>query len=275
MFKTILSVIGTAQAERDLKIAIGLCGETGAHLSALVAAMAPPPGGRYATLAPSWLEARERDRTELAANVAQLRERLAEADISFDIDGIYAEVAGTGYDIGERALYADLVLLGPGACEDEDLKHQVVSGAIFQAGRPLLVGAPLRPTTLRPRRILLAWNSRAQAAHAVRDALALMKAAETVRVTMVDPVPGLRASGGEPGADVATYLARHGVNVTVDTLPGTRRTVADALQKHAVDMDADLIVMGAYGHSRMRELVFGGATRSMLGNTNFPVLMAH
>jgi nucleotide-binding universal stress UspA family protein len=92
---------------------------------------------------------------------------------------------------------------------------------------------------------------------------------------MVDPSAALRASGEEPGADIAAYLARHGINVTVDTLPSAGRSVVQVLQQHAVDVASDVIVMGAYGHSRLRELVFGGVTRSMLEAARPPVLMAH
>lgn len=274
-FKTILSVIGTSQSDRDVKVATDLCSEVGAHLSIFVVAMAPAPTGRYETLAPAWLGHRERCLQDLAKQVGHIRSRLASSGLSFDVDSIFSEFTGVGYDIGERALYADLVVVGPAACEDEDLKRQVVGGGLFQARTPLLLCAPGKTTSLHPKTVLLAWDSRPQAARAVRDALEIMRAAGSVHVAMVDPVSVPRASGDEPGADVAVYLARHGIQVTVDILPSTGRSVAAVLQKHALEIGADLIVMGAYGHSRLREFVFGGATRTMLDETSFPVLMAH
>ncbi len=273
-FKTILSVTGTSQSDRDVKLAADLCSEVGAHLSVFLITMAPTPTGRYETLAPAWLEHRDRCLQELAEQVEHIQNRLASTDLSFDVDSIFAELAGVGYDIGERALYADLVVVGPAACEDEDLKRQIVSGGLFHARTPLLLCAPGKTTTLHPNTVVVAWDSRPQAARAVRDALEIMRAAGSVHVAMVDPVSAPRASGDEPGADVAVYLARHGIQVTVDILPSTGHSVAAVLQKHAMEIGAEMIVMGAYGHSRLREFVFGGATRTMLDETSFPVLMA-
>ncbi|WP_370125608.1 universal stress protein [Sinorhizobium fredii] len=237
--------------------------------------MAPQPTGRYATLAPSWLEERERNLQHVAERLSEIRERIAKTELSFDVDSLYAEVAGAGYDIGERALYADLLVAGPDVFGNEDLKPQIVSGGLFQAGRPLLVVPPGSKATLQPKTVLLAWDSRPSAARAAREALEIMKAADSVHVTMVDPVVTLRASGDEPGADVAGYLARHGINISVENLPSSGRSITEVLQKHALDIDADMIVMGAYGHSRIRELLLGGVTKSMLKEARFPIFMAH
>lgn len=274
-FKTILNVLGEHEIAEDLETAMKLSGEVSAHLTALLVAMAPVPTGRYQTLSPSWLEVRERNLQQLSERIVKIRERLATAELSFDVDSIYAEVAGPAYDIGERAVYADLVVAGPGVFANDDLKSQVVSGGLFQAGRPVLFVPRDANATLRPKTILLAWDSRPSAAHAARDALEMMKLAQSVHVTMVDPVAASRVSGDEPGADIATYLARHGVNVSVETLPSAGRFVTDTLQRHALDINADMIVMGAYGHSKLLELILGGVTKSMLKEAKLPILMAH
>lgn len=274
-FKTILNVIADHGAAEDLNIAMSLSGEVNAHLSTLVVTMAPMPTGRYQTLSPSWLEIRERNLQRVSEHLVGIRERLASAGLSFDVDSLYAEVAGPAYDIGERALYADLVLAGPSVFGSDELRSQIVSGALFQAGRPVLFVPPNAIATLRPREILLAWDSRPSAAHAARDALEIMKMAQSVHVTMVDPVAASRVSGDEPGADIATYLARQGVNVSVETLPSSGRFVTDTLLRHALDINADMIVMGAYGHSKLLELILGGVTKSMLKQANLPILMSH
>ena len=98
--------------------------------------------------------------------------------------------------------------------------------------------------------------------------------AEKVHVVVVDPNATRHAMGEEPGADVATYLSRHGVNVIVETIASGGRDPALVLQRHATDVGADLIVMGAYGHSRLRERIFGGTTQTMLSHVDAPVLMA-
>lgn len=91
---------------------------------------------------------------------------------------------------------------------------------------------------------------------------------------LVDPLEGDEDQGAEPGADAAAYLARHGIKVTVDRLPSQGRTVASVLRRHATDTAADLLVMGAYGHSRLRERIFGGVTSAMIEEPTLPVLMA-
>ncbi|MCY1225330.1 Universal stress protein family protein [compost metagenome] len=129
--------------------------------------------------------------------------------------------------------------------------------------------------TLAPKKILLAWNSTIEATRAAREALEMMKTADSVNVVLVDPKAVPARNGEEPGADVATYLARHGIKVTVDRLPSAGRQVNVVLLEHALDTAADLIVMGAYGHSRVRERMFGGVTKAMIESPAVPVLMVH
>ncbi|MFK0278564.1 universal stress protein [Ensifer sp. NPDC090286] len=274
-FKTILNLLGEEPKEEDLQIAMKLGSEVDAHIIALLVALARVPTGRYETLSPSWLEVRERKLNKLDDRVAKVRERFIAAGLSFDVDSLYAEIAGPAYDIGERAIYADLVVAGPGIFADDELKPQVISGGLFHAGRPVLFVPPDVNVTLRPKTVLLAWDSRPSAAHAAREALELMQMAQSVHVTMVDPVAASRVSGDEPGADIATYLARHDIDVSVETLPSSGHFVTDTLLRHAVDINADMIVMGAYGHSKLLELILGGVTKSMLKEANLPILMAH
>ena len=109
---------------------------------------------------------------------------------------------------------------------------------------------------------------------AAREALDILACAEEVHVTIVDPDSSSIANGPEPGADIAAYLAHHGAKITVDRLPSGNNAIADVIKQHAWDISADLIVMGGYGHARLRERIFGGVTRSMIDEPRFPVLMA-
>jgi nucleotide-binding universal stress UspA family protein len=154
------------------------------------------------------------------------------------------------------------------------LKQRIVEGALFSSGKPLLIVPAGAKPTLAPNTIVVGWDSRIEASRAVREALGMMKSAGQVRLAVIDPEQGESAHGEEPGADAAAYLARHGVNVSVDRLPSGGEPVAAVLTRHAVDCGADLLVMGGYGHSRLRERIFGGVTRSMLEAPKLPVLMA-
>jgi nucleotide-binding universal stress UspA family protein len=274
-YKTILTVIGVDRFEDDLKAAADICMAGGAYLSVLVVKLAalPPIGDYGATFSVDWVEARENDIAELNASVDAARALLSGTGISFQVDGRYSEFARADNDIGARARYADMTLIGPSLSASADLRSRAIDGALFNSARPVLLVPRGRRASLAPKEILLAWNSHIEAARAAREALEIMAGAELVHITMVDPEPS--SSGEEPGADVAAYLARHGIKVTVDRLPGAGRRVDEVLNSHALDIEADLIVMGAYGHSRMREWIFGGVTKSMIDAAVVPVLMMH
>lgn len=186
----------------------------------------------------------------------------------------YPELARVGHIIGRRARYTDATIIGPDLLTNEALKAKVIDGALFESGRPILLIPHGSKPTLRPKRILLAWDSGMECTRAAREALDIMASAEEVHVTLVDPDTSSIANGAEPGADIAAYLAHHGIKVDVDRLPSGGESIAGILKQHATDISADLIVMGGYGHSRTSEWVFGGVTRSMIDDPRLPVLMA-
>ncbi len=179
--------------------------------------------------------------------------------------------------VAERAAFADLVVQpAPQGTAQAALAEVVIEAALFQGKAPVLIlpdGADLSAAA-SPRRIMLAWNQSAEALNAAKVALPFLQAADLVDVTVVDPP----LSGGErsdPGGPLCQFLARHGVKVEVSVLARSLARVSDVLARHAMDTNADMMVMGAYGHSRLREAVLGGATREVLQNTRIPVLMAH
>lgn len=271
--KTILSIIGFNQNDEDLRAAIELCRVAGAHLSVLVTALAIPPIGGYGEVSSSaWAEERERELEKLGQQVAAAKTLLQSSDISFDVDDLFTEYGWVDNEIGERARYADLTLIGGGLLAEDDMRWRILNGALFQSPAPILVVPKGYAASLRPRTVLVAWDSGNEASHAVRAAMEQLKVAEKVHVVTVDPHASTRGNGEEPGADVAAFLARHGAHVSVDILASGGRTVAEVLRQHAMDIGADLIVMGAYGHSRMREWIFGGTTRSMLEAAPVPLM---
>lgn len=275
-YKTILTITGTSGGDRDIKLAAKLSEEIGAHLSVLVVALAaPPPIGDYAApMSDAWMEERQEDIDRLERRTADISALIAPMEISADVTNTYPEIAWADEIIGRRARYADMTVVGPELLSGETLKDKTIEGALFSSGRPLLLVPEGATATLRPKNVMVAWDSRIEASRAMREALDLLVAAEEVRLLLVDPVEGESFQGEEPGADAATYLVHHGVNVTVDRLPSLGRSVAEILKRHAIDTGADLLVMGAYGHSRLRERIFGGVTKSMLQDVPFPILMA-
>ncbi|MCO5162645.1 MAG: universal stress protein [Mesorhizobium sp.] len=274
--KTILTVTSPDLGDADIKLAAGLCEEIEAHLAVLVLNMAAPPpiGGYAAIVSDAWLQERQADVNRLQKRTAAVSDLLAASQISSDVSSEYPEEAWAHEVIGRRARYADLTVIGPELLSRGALKNKVVSGTLFSSGKPLLLVPQGSSPTLRPKRVLIAWDSRIEASNAVARSLDLMRTADDVRLVLVDPVEGEYGQGEEPGADAATYLARHGIKVTVDRRPSQGRSIASVLRQHAIDTSAQLLVMGAYGHSRLSERILGGVTRTMIDEPPLPILMA-
>jgi len=173
------------------------------------------------------------------------------------------------------ARYADLVVAGQPEDEEEGELRGLADELAFSAGRPVLFVPYAGRFAALGKRVLVAWDAGREAARAVTDALPLLKRAEAVEVCAFDPERGRRGHGELPGADVGLFLARHGVKVTVARQSGARYDVGSQVLSRAADIGADLIVMGAYGHTRVREMVLGGVTRTMLEAMTVPVLMSH
>lgn len=145
----------------------------------------------------------------------------------------------------------------------------------IEGGRPVLVVPHSGRFATFGKRVTVAWNGRREAARAVFDALPLLQAADTVRILWVNPQNEWHASGDLPTAEIAASLARHGVKCEAGTAVARELNVGDTLLSGLTDDGSDLLVMGAYGHSRLREFVFGGATQHILDHMTVPVLMSH
>jgi nucleotide-binding universal stress UspA family protein len=274
--KTVLSVLGVDSFNEDLRGAIDFCQTHHAHLTAMPIFMASePPIGSYQAVSSVWIEERQRATDRLAEKAAEIKAVLSRSDLSYEVQEIFTEFAWADIDIAERALYADLVLIGPQATIDKELQRRVVNGALFRTPTPMMIIPKGQPIEAHPKTILVAWDSTEEAARALRQSMDFLQGAESVHVTLVDPIASSSANGEEPGADVATFLARHGVKVDVDCISSEGRSIDEALRQHAVGVAADMIVMGAYNHPRLQERLFGGVTRSMLQNTPLPLFLAH
>ncbi|WP_353642746.1 universal stress protein [Mesorhizobium sp. WSM2239] len=308
-FKTVLSVTGADHSDQDVRLVANLCAEIGAHLSVLI--MSPPPLLMWprplCDCIPAWPEQRALDRLEkrswqigrlsqdmdrlekqswqierFSNDMARLQKRSREVRtllrgmrLSYDVDTDYGDQANIGDVVRQRALCADLTIVGPAFLNDDDLGRRVIDGSLFETGKPVLLVAPKgAEATLRPRRVLVGWNSRVQASRAVREALDLLSGAEEVRLAVLDPEASCNGNGLEPEAGIVAYLARHGVRVAIDRLPSAGQPVATVLAQHAVDTSADMIVMGAYGRRRVRDRIFGGVTRWIVKKPPLPLFLA-
>ncbi|MFM7655394.1 MAG: universal stress protein [Paracoccaceae bacterium] len=177
--------------------------------------------------------------------------------------------------VAQRARFADLVVLPRPYGEGKGVESEaVIEAAMFEDKAPVLV-LPEQGLgdAIVPKRVVVAWNQSAEAMAATRLALAFLKSAERVDITVIDP-PQHGPERSDPGGLLCQMLVRHGVHAEVSVLARSLPRVSDVLARHVLDQDADMLVMGAYGHSRFREAILGGATRNMLEKATVPVLMA-
>lgn len=186
-----------------------------------------------------------------------------------------AQLADLGRHVSARARFSDLVILPRPYGEGRGIELEpVTESALFEGHTPALIVPPGIEPVPSPKRVMIGWNEGAEALSAVRAAMPLLVQADTVHVVVIDP-PSHGPNRSDPGGLLSQYLARHDVKVEIDVLTKTLPRISDVMLRHAADIDADMVVMGAYGHSRFREAVFGGATRYMLEQAGMPVFMSH
>lgn len=214
-------------------------------------------------------EARE---AEAALNAAIASEQ---PTLRSSVESVVTQLGALTDVVAARARYADLTILplpyGKGrGVEDE----AITEAALFEGMSPVLIVPPSGLKTPQPKRIVLAWNQSREALVAARRAMPFLKQAEMVQIVVIDP-PSHGPERSDPGGLLCQLLVRHGVRAEVSVLARTLPHVSDVLARQVRDVDADLLVMGAYGHSRFREAILGGATRDMLEAAEVPVFLAH
>lgn len=212
--------------------------------------------------------------TELAIAVERrFRQQLEDASLELDWKWI---VGSAAQEISSHARYADLIVIGQPDTDDPLSADQisVVSEILLTSGRPAIVVPHAGCFETIGERVLIAWNGSREAARAVNDALPILVAAKSVTVLSISP-DLVTDDETAPSANLVRHLARHGIKAEATATTGTDASVGDLLLTRAVDWSADLIVMGAYGHSRFVELLLGGATRSLLRRATVPIFMSH
>ncbi len=272
----LLHLDGGARDETALAIALQIAEQEAAHLTALhvihpftaaLGTFGDAAGGVIADIEQDYFDAAR----GAAADLQQTVERHADqAGIPVEWrleEGLADEI------VPLQARYADLTVanqIDP-ASEDAPRKSGLAVNLVMHSGRPMLL-VPYAGTFAAPgKRILIAWNGSREAARAVNDAMPFLRRAELVSVLSINP----READHIAGYDISNHIARHGAKAeAVRTVSGDV-TVGELLLSEAADLDADMIVMGAYGHSRLMEFVMGGASRQILESMTVPVLMSH
>lgn len=275
--RTLLCLVAEDEPLDDARRAVEIARGANSRLSFAVVGIALPPPASiyYAVPMDAWSEERDEGLKRVKEKADELESLLQTANVSGDVSQHFVDTSAISATVGRRARYADLAVLFDETPDNRSLRSKALPGLLFESGIPLLYvpDGHARPLSLQT--VMVAWNGSLEASRAVHASLDLLVAAKRVVVAMVDPVEGEWRDGEEPGSDIATYLAQHGIRVEVERLPGGGNEPAEVLLRHASSIGADLIVMGAFGHSRLREYVLGGTTLDMFGGSTTPVFLAH
>lgn len=278
-FKSILVGLVPDEEDRDrpsqaVPFGIAMSKRFGACLTihAFVPQMAWVPYSVWSDF-PAQLAAAEKQRLRSLAETSVSRaRRLAEQDgIACTTDSPELAFDGLTERFNQQTRVHDLTILASGYETLSSHRH-VFEEALFNSGHPVIV-VPKIGGSVGARTIVVAWDGSARSARAVSDALPMLQGAARISIATVAGEKDL--SRMAPGADLAAYLARHGVESTLAVLSAADGNASDALRRHAEDIGADMIVMGAFVHSRLRQSVLGGVTRSLLEDCAVPLFMAY
>jgi len=282
-YKDILVTLDNAAAARTrIELAAALAERFGAHLIGLSTVVAAEPlqnRGYFEYFDRSLLDPLYRDFADkMKAEAEAARALFEEVGNRRQLSIEWRDASG--YPSETTALhgrYVDLIVLGQLDPDDTraPLLRPLPEEVALAVGRPMLVVPYAGAWPQIGQRVLVGWDASREATRAVNDAMPLLAAAQSVTVLVIDPPEGPTGHGEVPGADIALHLARHGVKATIERTVSAGIGAGNTLLSRASDLEADLLVMGAYAHSRVRELLLGGATRTVLESMTVPVLMAH
>ena len=275
-------IVQVNDSERGAKrtdIAIALTQREDAHLVGLgIDTLGIYPSFFEAELPPRTVETQaERLREHAAAAEAMFLERTKQAGVSAEWRLVHKSSGDLGRQLTDHARYADLTIIGqPNPQGDEQtLRLNLEERLIMNAGGSVLVVPFFGTFDAVGERILIAWDGGREAKRAVNDALDFLTGASAVVVLQVNPKGDTHAERDIEVAEMAAHLTRHGIKAEGQQIVAEDMKVGDMILSRAADAKADMIVMGAYGQSRLLEFVLGGATRYVLKHMTMPVLMSH
>jgi nucleotide-binding universal stress UspA family protein len=268
----------TDRCEERLHLAGELAQRNEAHLSGLFVIPEPfyPIYGDGAYFPEDMIENWEKEEKE---NAEKSEKTFQDFVNSEGILGEWRSEQGSlGQIVSRHARYADLTIVGKGSIDDPKQYPDpfLAEDVVMESGRPVLVIPNSGHFNGFGKRILICWNASREAVRAVNDAMPLLQSADKVTVMVVNPEkPSSGDHGDIASADIALYLARHGVKAEAASVRTNQTDVGEIILSRAFDLDTDMIVAGAYGHSRTREWILGGVTKTLLHETTVPAFMSH
>jgi nucleotide-binding universal stress UspA family protein len=275
MIKDIIVNLGLGARDPAGDFAISVANAYQAHVLGLAFSYEPIiPGAVMGGIPPEFIESqRSESEKKSHAAVARFEEAAKRASISFETRILSASVSGAGDILGRLGRRFDLVVVGQPEREKSLPDEVVDEAALFDSGRPVVFVPFIQKAGLKLDRVMVCWDGSRAATRAIADSLPFLQKAKQVEIVMVASKAG--KNDEIAGVDLGQHLARHGLKVEVKRITSPDIDVPSTILSYAADSSADMIVMGGYGHSRLREFVLGGVTRSILQTMTVPVLMSH
>jgi nucleotide-binding universal stress UspA family protein len=271
----VVNLTGGAPQEFAADYAISLAKLFDAHIAGIGFIYEPVIPGSVLGGIPTDLIEAQRDENTKAARAATNRFEAAagEAGLSAEVRILDASVAGAADLFGRIARRFDVAVVGQARPKEGASEELLIEGALFESGRPVVVVPHVQTQGVTLERVLVCWDGSRPATRAIADALPFLRRAKAIDIVAVS---GERGKGSElVGTNMARHLARHGLKVALKRVSAGDVDVPSAIRAHAAETGADFMVMGGYGHSRLREFILGGVTRTILTSSTIPVLMSH
>ncbi len=267
----------TIGVERDAaaNYAVSLASIFKAHLVGVAFVYDPKASANLIVGIPAELIDAQRAATKHLANEAVVRfEALAkQAGVMTESQMIDVAPGHVGDTFGRLARSFDLSVIRQAEPNKAEQEVPIIEGALFESGRPVIVVPYVQMQGAKFNRVMVGWDGSQTAARAIGDAMPVLERAKMIEIFTV--VAGPTKNTELPGIDIGQHLSRHGLKVEVKRIPAEGINVPEAILSHAADISADFMVMGGYGHSRLREYVLGGATRGILASMTLPTLMSN
>jgi nucleotide-binding universal stress UspA family protein len=275
MVKDIVVNLGLGARDPTCDYAISVAEAFEAHVLGVAVAYEPViPGTVFGAIPPEIIDSQRREADNKARTaVSRFDQAAKRAGLSSETRILRMTIAETADQLGRIGRRFDLVIVGQPDRAKSAPDQVVDEGVLFGSGRPVIFVPFIQKSGVTLDRVMICWDGSRAAGRAVADGLPFLKKAKQVEIVIVSEKPNKKDE--IPGADLGKHLARHGLKVEIEHITAPDINVASAILSYVADSGTDMIVMGGYGHSRLREVVLGGVTRGMLESMTVPVLMSH
>jgi nucleotide-binding universal stress UspA family protein len=275
MIKDMVVNLGLGANDPASDFAISVADAFEAHVLGVAFVYDPViPGSVMGGIPPEFIESQRREsEKQVQQAIARFEQVAKRVGVAYETRTLNASIAGAADRLGHLARRFDLAIVGQPERERAAAAEVADEGVLFDSGRPVIFVPYIQKSGLKLDRVMLCWDGSRAATRAINDAMPFLEKAKQVELVIVSSKAG--KANELTGADMGQHLARHGLKVEVKRITSPDIDVTSTILSYAADSSADMIVMGGYGHSRLREFILGGVTRRLLETMTVPTLMSH